>query len=239
MNVTLNSIWGFDDAIAAMYLSKRTWTPELDMRIRQAVSNSTIEGSKGLRGIDDDPELKKWLETVFKIGSRHMTLLRFINFSVTVQDMHRGAQDDFDSHAKRLDNRIIRSSTRLAKFGENEMSDFYKGKIIPTDEALKTLNIALPGRIEINGELYVKAVNGYVREDLSNNKDALRGLYMLSIPSTFVFQCNVTEWAHIYKERNKNSGANPELKEMVESVCDQLQTTCPHLTRELFEKIPN
>ncbi len=62
---------------------------------------------------------------------------------------------------------------------------------------------------------------------------------MLSIPSTFVFQCNITEWAHIYKERNIHSGANPELKEMVESVCDQLQAACPYLTRELFERIPN
>ncbi len=41
-----------------MYLSKRTWTPELDMRIRHAVANNMLEGNKGLRKIDDDPELK-------------------------------------------------------------------------------------------------------------------------------------------------------------------------------------
>jgi hypothetical protein len=239
MNVTLNSIWGFDDAIATMYLSKRTWTPELDARIRQTICARTWRYDGGFLNIEDDPELKKWMDTLFKIGSRHMTLLRFINFSVSVQDIHRGAQDDFDSHAKRLDNRIIRSSTRLAKFGENEMSDYYQGQIIPTDAALTKLNIALPGRIEVDGKPYVKAVNGYVREDLANNKDVLRGLYMLSIPSTFIFQCNITEWAHIYKERNTNSGANPELKAMVETVCELLQHSCPYLTRELFMKIPN
>lgn len=239
MNVTLNSIWGFDDAIATMYLSKRTWTPELDEHIRHTIYERTWRYDGGFVNFEDDSELKKWMDTLFKIGSRHMTLLRFINFSVSVQDMHRGAQDDFDSHAKRLDNRIIRSSTRLAKFGENEMSDYYQGKIIPTDAALTKLNIALPGRIEVDGSPYVKAVNGYVREDLASNKDTLRGLYMLSIPSTFIFQCNITEWAHIYKERNTNSGANPELKTMVETVCELLQNACPYLTRELFVKIPN
>ena len=34
MNVTVNSITGFEDAFVAMYMSKRTWTPELDKDIR-------------------------------------------------------------------------------------------------------------------------------------------------------------------------------------------------------------
>ena len=45
------------------------------------------------------------------------------------------------SHARRFDNRIIRSSTRLAEFSDGEMSDYYKGKIIPTDEALNILKV--------------------------------------------------------------------------------------------------
>ena len=237
MNVFLNNIYGIDDALASVYLSKRTWTKDLDHKIRHKIYTSTDMNGFLEENLDED--LTKRLNILFKIGSRHMTLLRFINFSVTVEGLHRAGQDDFDSHAKRLDNRIIRSSTRLAKFGENEMSDYYAGKIIPTDVAMQMLHMEAPKEIFHDGNLYVKTVNGYVLKSEENNQDALRGLYMLSIPSTFIFQCNVTEWAHIYKERNQNSTANPEVKEMVESVTDQLEKACPWITRELLMKIPN
>lgn len=237
MKIHFNSIRGLDDALCSMYLSKRTWTEERDTAIRESVQKES--NPDGSLKEEIDPDLQKKLSIMFKIGSRHMTLLRFINFSVTVEGLHRAGQDDFDSHAKRLDNRIIRSSTRLAKFGENEMSDYYRGKIITTDEALRLLQIRLPDEIEVSNKQYVRAVNGYVLKEEADNKDVLRGLYMLSIPSTFIFECNVTEWAHIYKERNKDSTANPEVKEMCEAVTDALEKACPWITRELLLKIPN
>ena len=244
MKVYLNKITGIDDAIVSMYMSKRTWTRELEEKIRRAVYLCTNhKGALSTVGISEHNQdlvtlFKTELEKVCKWGKRHMTMLRFVDISVTVEGMHRAGQDDVDSHAMRFNNRIIRSSTRLAKFG-NEMSDYYSGKVIPTDVALAALGITAPETLEYEGQKYVKTVNGYVLEGMENNKDVLRGLYMLSIPSNFIFKCQLTEWAHVYKERNKNGTANPEVKEFCEAVCDQLEAMVPQFNRELFEAIPN
>ena len=66
-------------------------------------------------------------------------MLRFEDISVVVEGLHRGATDDLDSHAKRMDNRIIRSSTRLADYHEGEVSEWYEDKIITWDEVLNIL----------------------------------------------------------------------------------------------------
>lgn len=245
MKVYLNKITGIDDAIVSMYMSKRSWTRELEEKIRDAVYLCTKRGG-GLHttGLSERHQAVcdffiGELNKLVKWGKRHMTMLRFIDISVTVEGMHRAGQDDVDSHAKRFDNRIIRSSTRLAKFGVNEMSDYYRGKIVPTDVALAALGIITPNEIEYDGKKYIKTVNGYVLEGMENNKDVLRGLYMLSIPSNFIFKCQLTEWAHVYKERNKNGTANQEVKDFCEAVCDQLEAMVPQFNRELLEAIPN
>ena len=253
MQVKLNSITGVDDAIVALHQSKRTLTPELEQHIRKVVSKCTLYGD------DIDPngafygdsvygdyygdyylEFDKYMDSLLKWGKRHITLLKFIDLSFTVYDIHRGAQDDIDSHAKRMDNRIIRASTRLADFKSGEMSDYYKGKIIPTDEALKIVGVELPEKLEYNCNTYVRAVNGYILEDYKNNKDVKRGLYMLSIPSTFNFKVNLAEFAHIYKERNNNSSANPEVKQAVEEMAQQLDdATDRFITKEYLLEINN
>ena len=64
------------------------------------------------------------------------------------------------------------------------------------------LQIQAPDRIEHNGNSYVKTCNGYIAEEYKDSKDVKRGLYMLSIPSNFIFKCNLTEFSHVYKERN-------------------------------------
>lgn len=245
MKVYLNAITGIDDAIVSMYMSKRTWTRELEEKIRNASFLCTTRkgqlhkeplGEKHKEILDFfTDELNK----VTKWGKRHMTMLRFVDISVTVEGLHRAGQDDLDSHAMRFNNRIIRSSTRLAKFTTGEMSDYYQGKIIPTDVALAALGIETPDKLEYEGETYVKTVNGYVLEGMESNKDVLRGLYMLSIPSNFIFKCQLTEFAHVYKERNKNGTANPEVKECVEEICDQLEKAVPQFNRELLMAIPN
>ena len=183
-------------------------------------------------------EFERMLEMALRMGKKHITILRYIDISITVEGLHRGAQDDFDAHARRLDNRIIRSSTRLAEFGE-EMSDWYKDKIITTDKACELNGIILPTKIERDGKKYIKAVNGYIREDLKDNKDVKRGLYMLSIPSNFITKCNLTEFSHIFKERNRDGGANPELKECVEEMVVQMNHWHPQITRELLLEIKN
>ena len=58
------------------------------------------------------------------------------------------------------------------------MSDWYKGKIIPTDLALASLGIELPETLEVDGQKYIKRINGYVREDCKDDRDVKRGLYM-------------------------------------------------------------
>ena len=97
----------------------------------------------------------------------------------------------------------------------------------------------VPPAFMLNGKTYVKTVNGYVLEEYENNKDVLRGLYMLSIPSNFTFRVNCTEFAHILKERDKNGHAHPELKECVEEMLRLIQNEIPQLTREWFYSVKN
>lgn len=250
MNVYLNSIQGIPDALTSLLMSKRSWTREKESQIRYLCSQ--VLNSDGF--IRDDivdkyahdtqyqevvDEWRKKMEALCKWGTTHITLLKFIDLSFTVEGLHRAGQDDWDSHAKRFDNRIIRSSTRLATFGE-EMSDFYKGKIVPTDEAMRWSGVDIPEKVlDGDGTVYVKTVNGYIREDLKDDKDVRRGLYMLSIPSNFIYKVNLTEFSHVYKERNKSGNANPEVKELCERSCDLLQGAIPYFTRDLLAAIKN
>lgn len=245
MKVYLNEISGLWDAIVGLYMSRRSWTRDLEEAVRAQYMLSFnrwgmryhCEHESNLREPLAD-EMAKSLEKLCKWMPRHITLGRFIDFSFTVEGMHRGAQDDFDSHARRLDNRILRSSTRLARFG-NEKSSWYQGKILTTDEACKALGVTLPEEVELNGEKYVAAQNGYVRTDLADIQDVRRGLYMLSIPSNFIFKVNATEFAHIVQQRDKTGHAHPELQEAVETMIDLIQAEIPPFTRDFWHSIKN
>ena len=244
MKIYLNRIDGFDDAIISMFLSKRTLTRELECEIRQEVNACTQNEFSELLALGafthKTDKLDGWLHTLRKWCPKHITMGRFIDLSFTVYGMHRAGQDDIDSHAKRMENRIIRSSTRLADFSQGEMSDYYAGKIIPTDTALAVLGMSVPDEIVHDGKTYVKGVNGYILKGLEGNKDVKRGLYMLSIPSNFIFRVNLTEFAHIYKERNRDGAANPEVKECIESAVDQLaEATYGFIDRDVLAAIRN
>lgn len=240
MKVHFNNISRISDAIITMYMSKRTWTPELNMEIIETCDR--VFDKRGLweplAHTEDRIEVENWLNKLFKWGNQHTTMLRFIDMSFTVEGLHRGAQDDFDAHTKRLDNRIIRSSTRLATFN-TEKSKFYENKILTYDEVFNQLQVDLPETLEKDGRTYVRTVNGYIDKEFENNKDVKRGLYMLSIPSNFIFKCNFTEWAHIVKERDCHSHAAPELQEMVEKICEELHDIFPQLTKDYWYSIVN
>lgn len=242
MKTYLNQISGIDDAIVSMYMSKRSWTREKEMHIRETCKKVLRwNGSLAEPCADLEKELNEfsdWMAKLVKWGQRHITMLRFIDMSITVEGLHRAGQDDWDAHAKRFNNRIIRSSTRLADFSY-EMSAWYEDKIIPTDMALKELDIQLPEVIQHEGVNYVKAVNGYIKEGCQDNPDVKRGLYMLSIPSNFIFKVDLTEWAHVYKERNIHGAANPEVKQCCESIADQIEAFHSQFNRELFMNILN
>ena len=242
MKVYFNGIDGLDDAIAAMYFSKRTWSIALDDEIRYVVGNSTFNRGKCIFSTKEegaDTQFATLMDKLCKWGKRHITLLKFIDISVTVEGLHRAGQDDWDSHAKRFDNRIIRSSTRLADFESGEKSDYYKDKILTTDEVCEELGVDLPEEVTVDGEKYVRAVNGYILEKFKDNRDVKRGLYMESIPSSFIFKVNLAEWAHIYKERGAHSSANPEVKELAEMIQTELEYANPWFTKEFILSIEN
>jgi len=242
MNVNINSITGFEDAFVAMYISKRSWTPELDKEIRGVCDN--VLDRHGFINLncdaDDLEKFNKWLGMLLRMGRKHITLLRFIDISIMTEGLHRAGQDDVDAHARRFDNRIIRSSTRLATFSDDEMSDYYKDKILTDSKVIKAvLGIDMPEEIEYEGNKYVKSPNGYVKEEYKDNKDVKRGLYMLSIPSNFISKINLCEWGHVFKERNENGGANPEVKQWAEEVMRKITNYHKQITREYVLSIEN
>lgn len=247
MKVYLNEVTGLADALTSMYLSKRTWTRELEEQIRYDCKAIDIHRRCNYVSMNPFKELseyepienrmKKYLNSFCKFAWKHITMLDFITLSVTVEGLHRAGQDDWDAHAYRFNNRIIRSSTRLADFSEDEMSDFYKDKIIPTEMALDMLGIKTPQTIEKDGQTFVLAEGGYVREDLKDNRDAKRGLYRMCIPSNFIFKINLAQWAHVYKMRNKNGSANPEVKEVAERIQDEVEKVLPWFDREFIKKV--
>ena len=193
---------------------------------------------------NDELKIKfdKEVAKLLKWGQKHITMLRFEDISVVVEGLHRGATDDLDSHAKRMDNRIIRSSTRLADYHEGEVSEWYEDKIITWDEVLKYLGTKIPGEISYYGDTYVRSNNGFIKKGLENNKDVKRGLYPLAIPMNFTFKINITELAHIYVERGSKDGgahgtAAPELQIMIEDLINQIESWYPGINRELLLKI--
>lgn len=237
MKVYLNEITGIADALVSMYMSKRTWTPNLDKEIRRDVDFALNIYKFDAELSYNWKQLNDRLNAFFRYAWKHTTMLDFITISVTVEGMHRAGQDDWDAHACRYANRIIRSSTRLADFGECEMSDYYKGKIIPTEMALDILEIELPDSIEFDGERYDRVSGGYVRMDLKGSRDAKRGLYRLCIPSSFIFKCNMAQWAHVYRMRNQRSNANPEVKELAEEIQDAIESKFPMCNRDFLQKV--
>ncbi|MDR0292952.1 MAG: hypothetical protein LBH95_02225 [Oscillospiraceae bacterium] len=240
MRTYLNEITGVADAVITMYMSKRSWTRAFEEEVRSVCFRVLDKRGKisGEAAPEDLSVYHGWLQRLVKWGKIHTTMLRFIDMSVTVEGLHRAGQDDWDAHAARFNNRIIRSSTRLADFSY-ELSEWYASKIIPTDLALTHLGLKIPDTISVDGLLYKKAVNGYIRDDMSDDPDVKRGLYMLSIPSNFIFKVNMTEWAHVFKERNAGGNANPEVKLCCESIADQIESFQPLFNRKLFLDIKN
>lgn len=239
MRVRCTGMNGLLDATTALYMSKRTWNDARGIILASNYSAWISTPRKEREKHPDDYPFDKEIDKLCKYGKKHITLLKFVDFGFLVEDIHRGAQDDWDSHAKRFDNRIIRASTRLADFEKGEMSDYYKDKILTDDQAADILKMTFPDKIHTNDHTYVRAVNGYVLEEYADNRDVKRGLYMLSIPSDFIFRVNLAEFAHIYKLRNEHSGANPEVKELCETCADLIENKVPQFNRDFLLSVDN
>lgn len=240
MKVYLNEVTGIADAITTMYFSKRSWTREMESHIRE-VCDFVMDRHGHMNPYDDETaaafrEYNDWMTKLLKWGVNHTTMLEFIDLSFTVEGLHRAGQDDIDSHAKRFNNRIIRSSTRLSTYGV-EMSDWYKGKIVPTEVALTALDMKMPARLFYEGQQYVWTPNGYVLEEMKDNKDVLRGLYRLCIPSNFIFKCDLANYAHVIKQRGSHGTANPEVKLCAEAQVAQLTEFQPLITKDFLMQV--
>lgn len=244
MKFTLMKITGIDDALMSLKMSKRNWTQELHHYTINQVHNCTDTAGKiitkdKVTDVTEYLNLRNSLDLLAKwgagvgndnayVGDGHETILRFIDITFITEGLHRGAQDDLDAHAVRFNNRIVRASTRLATFGSDEKSDWYKDKILTVEEALKITGEELPEVITDNdGTAWVYKSNGYVRCDLTTNKDVLRGNYPLSIPSTAIWKINFQDLRHVYMRRNAKTTAAPELQEGIEQLADQIEEWIP------------
>jgi thymidylate synthase ThyX len=218
MKVYLNKITGIDDAAVSMLMSKRTWTRDKENELRNLVYAATTKEGFGANCsqhvmVNYADLMEKLIK--YGVGQMHTTLLRFIDLSFTVEGLHRAGQDDWDAHTKRMDNRIIRASTRLADFSDDEKSAWYQGKILYPSEV-----VDLPPVFVKDGIEYVLRAFGYVRADLSENRDVKRGLYPEAIPSNFVFKVQYPELCHIIQFRDANGHAHPEVQLLAEEIKD-------------------
>jgi hypothetical protein len=217
MNVEIFDISGYETAFMQLHTSKGTLTLEQIEQINRCTEDSTDRRGGVHKWVD--PTFIDYLHKIMKYGVEfgHQELLRSIIINVRVTGIHRGAQDDFDSHAKRF-NSLVRKSTRIE--GNNatnhvEISDWYKGKIL-TFEDLDNKYQFKP-HIVIDDKIYTKTPWGYVLSGYENNQDVLRGLVPLSVSSDFVVSMSYQAWRYVYKMRNSTTHAAPELQDMMEN----------------------
>lgn len=235
MKVYVNSITGFPEAMESMYMSKRTWTPKLMKEIHDICH--AVESHNASE--EQTVKFNEMLGKVLKIGRRHITLLRFIDIAMTVEGQHYAGVADIDSHSMRFNNRIIRSSTRLADFTQDEFSNYYRDKVMSTEAMAEVLGVVFPDEITVENDKWLKSPGGYIKAGYEADRDVKRGLYPLGIPSNFVAKINLTEWSHVFRMRNMDGGANPEVKEWAESVMEQITKKYPQITRDYVLSIEN
>lgn len=207
MKIRYFNMSGWDGAIRAFFMTNKKYTPEIEERLSHVETSNCSE--------EDIAWYQDLRKKVINVGKKHTTLLRFVDFTFVVDGLHRGGQDDFDAHAKRLESRIVRMTTRVNNNEKlNEVSDYYKGKILTFDDLKNLFN--LPNTITKEDSTFVITPFGYVKEEFKDNKDVKRGLVPLAVSSMFTVKVNLTELCHIVRERKPGSAAAPELQEMIE-----------------------
>lgn len=247
MEIPYLRLSGWDSAIRALYMSHSSYSPDLEKKLLNAEAfenklisernkNAVLEPGAYF-DLDASKVPEDWLwyrdqkRKVVKYGSKHITLLRFVDVSFVVTGLHRGAQDDFDSHAARFDNRIVRASSRTKDNEERtEVSDYYKGKILTFQDLIDIFK--LPEDVFSNGTVYKRTALGYVAADEADNPDVRRGHCTLAFSSMFTCKCNITQWCHVLREREINGYAHPELKDMVEKVTEMIYYEESSFTRD-------
>jgi len=169
----------------------------------------------------------------------HHTLMKYIEISFFTEGLHRGAQDDLDSHAIAFNNRITRFSTRLAEISANELSTWYNGKLIPFDEVINEAQELgyiqdMPDDWLRDGERYVRTPFGYVLEKFAQvpakngrDRDVQRGLMPIGMASNALWKIDLFNLRYVYHMRGKRTKTHPELKEAMELLADQIEFYVP------------
>lgn len=73
MKATVTSITGFYEAFVSMFMSKRTWTPELDNEIK-IVCNKVLNSDGKLKEnqeVESYEKFRKWLNVLLRMGKRY------------------------------------------------------------------------------------------------------------------------------------------------------------------------
>jgi len=196
-----------------------------------------VENHKKITGIygKDIDEFKRLLQLTFNnaMGEfKHHTLMKYIDVSFFTEGLHRGAQDDLDAHAIAFNNRITRFSTRLAEIDQNLLSEWYQDKIIPFSET--PFYSDMPNELYGENGKFIKTPFGWVIEKYAQvpaknglAKDVQRGGMLLGMASNALWKTDLFNLRYVYKMRSKLTKANPELKEGMEQLADQIEKHIP------------
>lgn len=171
----------------------------------------------------------------------HHTLIKYIDISFFTEGLHRGAQDDLDAHAIAFNNRITRYSTRLAEIEDTKLSEWYDDKLIPLDVVNKMMDSenSLPESVYGDaygkkGGLYKYTPFGYMLDKFANMshksglyKDVARGGMPLGMESNAIWKTDLFNLRYVYHMRSKLTKANPELKNGMEQLADQIEMYLP------------
>ena len=99
MKVTVTSITGFYEAFVSMFMSKRTWTPDLDKEIHEVCKMVLDNDGKlnDFRKQESIEKFNKWLDMLLRMGKRHITVLRYIDITIMTEGLHRAGQELIDA----------------------------------------------------------------------------------------------------------------------------------------------
>lgn len=90
MKTTVTNISGFAEAFESMFISKRSWTPELAQEVRKVCYEYELSNNPSEEVAE---KFNRWLEMLLKIGRKHITVLRFIDITIMTEGLHRAGQD--------------------------------------------------------------------------------------------------------------------------------------------------
>lgn len=140
-------------------------------------------------------------------GFDHHTLMKYIDVSFFTEGLHRGGQDDLDSHAMGFNNRITRFSTRLAEISEPKLSEWYEDKVIPFHDAHHIILAQAVQEYGRNPDEDLKALIDYISTPDTDFADGTMMPKEIQLDNGYVFK--YTPFGYMlqkYADMAKNNG---------------------------------